>query len=243
MQLIDPFPGNYDAADPFGNTTPPRTYPHTGSDWIVGPGTPIPAIGAGVVAGVQWHAGNGNTVTVKLDGSPLYYAYLHMQAPALVAVGQRVELGQILGRVGDTGTNSRGPHLHVTVSESPDAYRGLGRLHDPWALIQAHPATTPEEESTMPYSLVPDAQSDAIFVVSLISRRRHQVATPEHVTLLQRYKNNDGTDRMFQDEMNICGWYIELINPTGVPGGGLSDADRALLVKEINDDAARRMSS
>jgi len=136
MQLIDPFPGHYDASDPFGNKNPPRTYGHTGSDWIVGAGNPIPALGAGTVVNRQWHAGNGNTVTIKLDDSDLYFAYLHMLNPASVEVGQHVARGDILGRTGATGTNARGAHLHVTVSDSPNAYKGLGKLRDPWGLIQ-----------------------------------------------------------------------------------------------------------
>ncbi|WP_349866852.1 M23 family metallopeptidase [Leifsonia sp. WHRI 6310E] len=138
MQLTDPFPGHYDASDPFGNVNPPRTYAHTGADWIVAAGTPAPALGAGTVVNKQWHAGNGNTITVKLDGSELYYAYLHLQAPAIPPVGAHVERGEVLGHVGATGTNARGAHLHVTVSDQPTAYVGLGNRSDPWQLIQDH---------------------------------------------------------------------------------------------------------
>ncbi|SDH16267.1 Peptidase family M23 [Leifsonia sp. 98AMF] len=138
MLLIDPFPGAYDASDPYGNTAKPRTYAHTGSDWIVSAGTDAPALGAGVVANKQWHAGNGYTITVKLDDSDLYYAYLHLQGPALPAVGAHVARGDVLGKVGATGTNARGAHLHVTVSDAPTAYVGLGNRRDPWQLIQDH---------------------------------------------------------------------------------------------------------
>ncbi|MFJ3489097.1 M23 family metallopeptidase [Leifsonia aquatica] len=139
MKLMEPLapPGRYDAADPFGNYGG-RAYPHTGSDWNGVPaGTAAMAIGTGVVVNKQWHAGNGNTVTVKLpDGH--YYAYLHLNAEAPVAVGQTVTIGQVIGYVGNTGTNSQGAHLHITVSDSPSAYAGLGNKIDPWAFIQAH---------------------------------------------------------------------------------------------------------
>ncbi|MFK3671463.1 M23 family metallopeptidase [Leifsonia aquatica] len=136
MEPLAP-PGRYDAADPFGNYGG-RAYPHTGSDWNGVPaGTAAMAIGTGVVVNKQWHAGNGNTVTVKLpDGH--YYAYLHLNAEAPVAVGQTVTIGQVIGYVGNTGTNSQGAHLHITVSDSPSAYAGLGNKIDPWAFIQAH---------------------------------------------------------------------------------------------------------
>lgn len=244
MRLIDPFPGCYDADDPYGNSRPPRTYPHTGADWIVGAGHAAPAIGAGVVVNRQWHAGNGNTVTIKLDGSDLYYAYLHLAEPATVAPGQHVELSQTVGKVGATGTNARGPHLHITVSDAPTAYVGLGNRRDPWALIQANqPTETKEDAMPAPYSIVPDAKSPAVFVCSTINGRRQQIAVPYHVTLLQRYAVNMGADKMLVAELDICAWYLQLINPASAPGGGLSDADVARLTKAINDDAARRMAS
>jgi hypothetical protein len=136
MRLIDPLPGRYDSSDPYGSTRG-RPYPHTGSDWPAPEGTPAVAIGAGRVVNKQWDAGNGNTVTVLLpDGH--YYAYLHLLSAASVAVGQQVSLGQTIGSVGNTGTNSHGSHLHITVSDSPSAYVGGGRTIDPWAFIQAH---------------------------------------------------------------------------------------------------------
>ncbi len=139
--VIDPFPGGYDASDPFGGYAGGRTYPHTGSDWNAGgavSGAPIPAITCGTVEAAGWSDGNGNYVSVKMANHPVYYAYLHMIEPAHVSPGQYVETGQILGRVGNTGTNSRGAHLHVTMSDQVTAYIGLGNRIDPYAWIVAN---------------------------------------------------------------------------------------------------------
>lgn len=176
FRLIDPFPGRYDASDPFGSYAGGRAYPHTGSDWGVARGTPIPAIGSGTVVRKAWSGGNGHTVTVALpDGH--YYACLHMDVPAVVEVGDAVDLGQTLGYVGDTGTNSRGAHLHVTVSDSAEAYLGLGSKIDPWAFIQAHlddteptPPPPSQEEldemaATKSASIVRDYQAEAAGIV------------------------------------------------------------------------------
>jgi murein DD-endopeptidase MepM/ murein hydrolase activator NlpD len=137
VQLIDPFPGNYDATDPYGNSAPPRAQPHTGSDWPMPEGTPIPAISSGVVVYVGFNAGTGNCVVVQMSNG-LYWAFLHMAGPATVSVGDTVTLGQVVGLVGTTGTASTGPHLHVTMSDAPTAYIGGGNTFDPYAYIMAN---------------------------------------------------------------------------------------------------------
>lgn len=49
---------------------------------------------------------------VRIDhGNGWQTRYLHMLEPPMVGVGQRVEIGQQLGKVGSTGRSS-GPHLH-----------------------------------------------------------------------------------------------------------------------------------
>lgn len=169
FRLIDPFPGRYDASDPFGSMVG-RIYAHTGSDWAAPRGAAIPAIGSGTVVNTEWNSGNGNTVTVALpDGH--FYAYLHMNSAAVVSVGDKVTIGQTLGYVGNTGSNSRGAHLHITVSDSSSAYLGLGNKIDPWEFIQDHldgtdsPPPSPEEldemAATKNASIVRDYQAEA----------------------------------------------------------------------------------
>jgi len=158
--------GRYDADDPYGNIGG-RQYPHTGSDWNgVNAGYPAKAIGTGVVVNKQWHDGNGNTVTVRLpDGH--YYAYLHLQEPASVTVGQTVTIGQVIGKVGDTGYNSHGPHLHVTVTTGPQAYIGLpeqGRL-DPWRFIQDHLNETDPSQGGI-FMALTDAQQTELLTLA-----------------------------------------------------------------------------
>jgi peptidoglycan hydrolase-like protein with peptidoglycan-binding domain len=137
MQLIDPFPGKYDASDPFGSLGYGRKNGHTGSDWIVPAGSPVPAIGDGVVVAKGWHDGNGNYVAVRLEDGHVF-AYLHLQTAASVNVGDRVTRGQFIAKSGNTGTNSQGAHLHITISDSVQAYVGLGNKVNPYEFIQAH---------------------------------------------------------------------------------------------------------
>jgi murein DD-endopeptidase MepM/ murein hydrolase activator NlpD len=99
---------------------------HTGIDIPNPRGTPVIAAAAGKVvwAGYGLFTGNNNpkdpyglAVTLQHDfgykGQRLYTIYAHMDRIDVVN-GQRVETGQMLGIVGNTG-NTTGPHLHFEV--------------------------------------------------------------------------------------------------------------------------------
>lgn len=82
------------------------------------------ASGAGTVSRVEDLGGRsyGRYVVVDHDaGESTLYA--HLQA-VYVAVGQRVDQGQLLGRVGESG-GVTGPHLHYE-------QRAEGRVQEPW---------------------------------------------------------------------------------------------------------------
>nr|WP_243733026.1 M23 family metallopeptidase [Luteimonas yindakuii] len=88
--------------------------PHSGMDIAAPTGTPIRAPAAGVVtfAAPDLYLTGG---TVLLDhGHGISSNFLHMSRID-VAVGDRVEQGQVLGAVGATG-RATGPHLHWGMS-------------------------------------------------------------------------------------------------------------------------------
>jgi hypothetical protein len=66
----------------------------------------------------------GNRVIVGSDGTYALYAHL---APGSVTVskGQRIHVGEMIGRVGHTG-NSTAPHLHFHLMDSPDPLQARG---------------------------------------------------------------------------------------------------------------------
>jgi murein DD-endopeptidase MepM/ murein hydrolase activator NlpD len=81
---------------------------HLGTDYAAPYGTPILAVGDGVVEKAGWGAGNGNFVKIRHNG--MYSTqYLHMRK-VLVKSGQRVSQGQTIGEVGSTGL-ATGPHV------------------------------------------------------------------------------------------------------------------------------------
>lgn len=81
---------------------------HKGTDYAAPTGTPITTTASGVVEQTGYTAGNGNYVKVKHNGT-YSTQYLHM-SKILVRRGQRVNQGDVIGRVGSTGLAS-GPHV------------------------------------------------------------------------------------------------------------------------------------
>jgi murein DD-endopeptidase MepM/ murein hydrolase activator NlpD len=81
---------------------------HKGTDYAAPTGTPIMTTASGVVEQTGFTAGNGNFVKVKHDRT-YSTQYLHMSR-ILVRRGQRVNQGEVIGKVGSTGL-ATGPHV------------------------------------------------------------------------------------------------------------------------------------
>jgi murein DD-endopeptidase MepM/ murein hydrolase activator NlpD len=87
-----------------------RRRPHLGTDYAAPYGTPILAVGDGVVTKASYTNGNGNFVKIRHDKT-YETQYLHMQKFASgIAVGTHVKQGQVIGYVGSTGL-ATGPHV------------------------------------------------------------------------------------------------------------------------------------
>lgn len=88
-----------------------RVRAHHGIDYAASQGTPIRAVGDGVIQKAGWGGGYGNVVEIRHQrGYSSRYAHLRGFA-AGVRPGTRVKQGQLIGYVGTTGL-STGPHLH-----------------------------------------------------------------------------------------------------------------------------------
>ena len=93
--------------------------PHSGVDFAMPEGTPIPALDRGTIVLQQFSKilGNVSVLRVMDKKKKLWYVgYCHLQAPGL-EVGRKIREGEIIGKVGNTGSASTGPHLHLTVSD------------------------------------------------------------------------------------------------------------------------------
>lgn len=85
---------------------------HEGLDFMAEPGTPIYAAADGIVAQAESTPDYGNIVKVD-HGSGLETRYAHALR-FLVRAGDRVQKGQLIAEVGNTG-RSTGAHLHFEV--------------------------------------------------------------------------------------------------------------------------------
>jgi murein DD-endopeptidase MepM/ murein hydrolase activator NlpD len=87
---------------------------HKGTDYAAAKGTPVRAIGDGVVARAGWGNGYGNVLEIRhRNGYVTRYGHLSRFA-STVHVGSHVSIGQTVAFVGSTGM-STGPHLHFEV--------------------------------------------------------------------------------------------------------------------------------
>ena len=84
-------------------------------------GTSILATGSGIVTRASWDSDLGNVVEIE-HAPQLVTRYAHAQE-LLVRVGQKVNHGQVLAKVGSTG-RSTGPHLHYEVLRNVIAQDG-----------------------------------------------------------------------------------------------------------------------
>ncbi|MEU4656770.1 M23 family metallopeptidase [Streptomyces sp. NPDC023723] len=102
---------------------------HTGLDFAAPTGTLIKAVHTGTITEAGWAGSYGyRTILTLDDGTELWFCH---QSSISVSVGQQVNTGDVIGRVGATG-NVTGAHLHLEVH--PD---GAASGIDPMAWLQS----------------------------------------------------------------------------------------------------------
>ncbi len=85
--------------------------PHEGVDLATHYGTPVKAVADGEVQAAGWCGELGRCVRIRHEGN-IVSVYGHLsQISVGLAPGDRVRVGEVIGRVGSSGL-STGPHLH-----------------------------------------------------------------------------------------------------------------------------------
>jgi murein DD-endopeptidase MepM/ murein hydrolase activator NlpD len=125
----DPLGVSWRLSSPYGYRPDPftgvRSF-HTGIDMVAPLGTSIKASMAGKVAAAGYNQVYGNYVIVSHSGG-YQTLYAHMTT-ILVKLGQNVNQGSVLGKLGSTGY-STGPHLHFSVYKN-------GQLINPLSVLK-----------------------------------------------------------------------------------------------------------
>ncbi|MBK8701628.1 MAG: M23 family metallopeptidase [Saprospiraceae bacterium] len=86
---------------------------HFGIDIIAPKGTAVKSIMEGIVLSAEWSTESGNAVVIQHPRN-IISLYKHNSA-ILVKTGQKVQTGQAIAIIGNTGELSTGPHLHLEV--------------------------------------------------------------------------------------------------------------------------------
>lgn len=104
---------------------------HEGVDIAAAAGVEVLAMGAGTVTEVFDDGLMGTTVVVD-HGNGLITTYCNLEPEASVLAGQTVEVGTVLGRVGDTAIAESGmeSHLHLETSMNGERVNPMEYLPD-----------------------------------------------------------------------------------------------------------------
>ena len=111
---------------------------HEGVDVFAPRGTPVLAVAPGVVRNVGLRDRGGRTVSILDEERGLVYYYAHLDEQ-LISPGVRVEPGDVLGTVGNTGNAvTTPPHLHFGI------YERRWNAVDPWNYLFPAPSVPPK---------------------------------------------------------------------------------------------------
>jgi murein DD-endopeptidase MepM/ murein hydrolase activator NlpD len=130
--------GTRDIGSVFGDPRDAGARSHHGVDIFAARGTPVLASSEGVVRRANETRIGGKVVWLRDDrrNRNIYYAHLDSQ---YVRAGQRVEVGDTVGFVGNTGNaRTTPPHLHYGL------YVGGEGPTDPFPFLRPAPGTMPE---------------------------------------------------------------------------------------------------
>jgi murein DD-endopeptidase MepM/ murein hydrolase activator NlpD len=138
---------------------------HNGVDYGAPKGTPVRAVGDGVVDFAGWRSGYGNVVEMQ-HGNSRSTLYAHLSRID-VRKGQRAEQGQRLGTVGSTGW-ATGPHLHFE-------FRVGGQHQDPLRVAKASETVPLDASARARFGDVVRSVQAKLEVAETLSSRRSRV--------------------------------------------------------------------
>lgn len=116
---VFPLPSKHQYGDGFG-----AGRGHDGQDLFAPCGRNLVAAHDGKVQRAENDgSGYGNILVLDVKGSDIDLLYAHLQKKPIVAVGDKVEACEKVGKVGDSG-NASGCHLHFEMHSGPGFWEG-----------------------------------------------------------------------------------------------------------------------
>jgi murein DD-endopeptidase MepM/ murein hydrolase activator NlpD len=120
---------------------------HEGQDIFGKTGTPEVAVHGGTVVDRGKNTdpdsgGRGNFLTIYSPQDNHSFVYMHMLKPSPALVGKHVHAGQLIGRLGCTGS-CEGPHLHFEVRVGRATPGAETKPVDPLPYLRGWPQATP----------------------------------------------------------------------------------------------------
>jgi hypothetical protein len=145
MSLVAPFNKSY-WSSPFGEWPQWRKNmglgPHRGLDFSgMKSWTSIPTSGAGRVVMNGWSDGLGWYVVVYYPAGRVYFGYCHLAQRGPAVGTQFTRAGVHLAYVGNTGSATTGPHLHMTASPV-NGHPGTVAVVNPAPYLTSTPSTS-----------------------------------------------------------------------------------------------------
>jgi murein DD-endopeptidase MepM/ murein hydrolase activator NlpD len=159
---------------------------HHGDDIFAPLGTPVVAVASGTVNRVGWQRLGGWRLWVRDSvGDQFYYAHLSGYAPAVLR-SNRVEAGQVIGFIGNTGDAfTTPPHLHFEVHPRPFLHLGYDGAVNPttylnrWRRLHYENAPRPVHP---PLPKQPLLRREARFVFRELLAARHLITRAPKAT-------------------------------------------------------------
>jgi murein DD-endopeptidase MepM/ murein hydrolase activator NlpD len=120
-----------------------RLTSHRGLDYGPKEGHRIPAASSGTVVMNKKSAVLGwvlvQSAWDNVNNRTVFVGYSHMKQQSHLMVGTKIKIGQTIGHVGNTGSASRGAHLHLTIGRRPNSIF-IGPVMDPESFIDGQVA-------------------------------------------------------------------------------------------------------
>ncbi len=145
---VFPILGPHDFGDKIARFGAPRSgHIHEGQDVFAKTGTPEVAVHDGIVVdrgktSDPDDGGRGNYVVLYSRPDNHSFVYMHMLKPSPVQLGDRVHSGEVVGRLGCTGSCD-GPHLHFEVRIGKASLGADTKPVDPLPFLKQWPQSTP----------------------------------------------------------------------------------------------------